>query len=54
MLNGEKRFYLIEGFGISPVVTLCVLKNACRTNLDTVAGQLLFQGHYCVLVFLDR
>lgn len=45
--------YLVERFGISPVVTLCVLKDAGGTNVDTVAGQLVSQGLHCVLVLLD-
>lgn len=47
-------FYLIEGFGVSPVMTLCILKDARQTNLDAVAGELVFQGHCCFLALLDR
>lgn len=46
--------YLVERFGVSPVVTLGILKNAGGTNLDTVAGQLVSQGLHCLVALLDR
>ncbi len=49
-----RTLYLVEGFGVSPVVTLCVLKDAGGTNLDAVARQLVSQGLHCILVLLDR
>lgn len=39
-LENTWSLYLVKGFGVSPVVTLCILKNAGDANLDTVAGQL--------------
>lgn len=39
-LENAQTLYLIKGFGVSPVVTLCILKNAGDANLDAVAGQL--------------
>ncbi len=49
-----RTLYLVEGFGVSPVVTLCILKNASGANLDTVASKLVSQGLYVFLVLLDR
>lgn len=51
-MGNVNTLYLVEGFGVSPVVTLSVLKNAGGTNLDTIASQLVSQGLHSVLVLL--
>ena len=53
-LGNVGTLYLVERLGVSPVVTLCVLKNAGGTNLDTVTGQLLPEGLRCLFVLLNR
>lgn len=50
----SRTLYLIKGFGVGPVVALCVLEDAGGADLDAVAGELILQGRRCIFVLLDR